>query len=358
MAMADNIGYATGDAAAPLEPWLFERPDVGLEDMLIDIAFCGVCHSDIHQARDELGGPLATNYPCMPGHEIVGTVAQVGDQVTRHAVGDRVGVGCLVYWGAESQRGVGDEQYQNPPAVFTYNAADPDTGEVTFGGYSDQIVVHEHFVLAIPAALDLPAAAPLLCAGVTTYAPLRRWDVGPGSTVAVAGLGGLGHLAIKLSKALGADSVLALTTTADKAAGARAAGADEVLVMTEDTPAGEHAGSIDLVLTTIPTGFDMNPYLSLLRPGGVLATVGLLEPVPAGAIDFRLVSLKRLTIGGSLIGDLAQTQEVPDFCAEHGIVAAIEKISISQINDAHDRMVDRDVEFRFGIDNQTLAAAR
>ena len=351
--MPRNIGYATADKDSPLEPWPFDRPAVGAEDVRIDIAFCGVCHSDVHQARAEMGGDLATNFPCMPGHEIAGTVTEVGADVTRHAVGDRVGVGCLVYWGDESQRGVEDEQYQQPPAVFTYNAPDPETGEVTFGGYSDEIVVHEHFVLKIPDALELDAAAPLLCAGVTTYAPLTRWGV-EGKTVGIAGLGGLGHLAIKLAKALGAAKVVALTTTPDKADDARASGADEVVVMTDDDAVEAAADSLELVLSTIPTAFDMNPYLSLLAANGVLATVGMLEPIGDGAIDFGVVSLKRLTIGGSLIGNLAQTQEVLDFCAEHGISADIEKISIEDINEAFDRMVAEDVRFRYVIDNATL----
>ncbi len=356
--MSRNIGYATDRASAPLGPWPFDRPAVGAEDVLIDIAFCGVCHSDIHQARDDIGGPLATNYPCMPGHEIVGTVAQVGDQVTAHRVGDRVAVGCLVYWGDESQRGVEDEQYQDPPPIFTYNAVDPSTGEVTFGGYSDQIVVHEHFVLRVPDALELDVAAPLLCAGVTTFAPLRRWGAGPGTRVAVAGLGGLGHIAIKLAKAMGADRVLALTTTPDKARAAEAAGADEVVVMTDEAQTEANVGAVDLILSTIPTGFDMNPYLTLLRPGGVLTTVGLLEPVRDGAIDFRLVTLKKLTIAGSLIGNLAETQEVLDFCADHGVTADIEKISVDEINTAHDRMVDGDIPFRYVIDNSTLEVSQ
>lgn len=351
--MPTNIGYATPDASSPLRPWPFDRPSVGAEDVRIDIAYCGVCHSDVHQARDEMGGALATNFPCMPGHEIVGTVVEVGAEVTRHAVGDRVGVGCLVYWGDESQRGVEDEQYQQPPAVFTYNAPDPDTGEVTFGGYSDEVVVHEHFVLSIPDALDLAAAAPLLCAGVTTYAPLVRWGV-RGRTVGVAGLGGLGHLGIKLAKALGAARVVALTTSPDKADDARASGADDVVVMTDDDAVADAADSLELVLSTIPTAFDMTPYLSLLAANGVLATVGMLEPIGEGAIDFGVVSLKRLTIGGSLIGNLRQTQEVLDLCAEHGIAADIELISVDRINEAFDRMVEGDVRFRFVIDSSTL----
>lgn len=200
--MAANIGWATEDAAKPLTPISFDRDPIGPEDVRIAIAFCGVCHSDIHQARDEFGGGLATNYPCMPGHEITGTVSAVGERVQRYAVGDRVGVGCMVYWGSEEQRGAVDEQYQVPPPVYTYNTRHPDSGQVTFGGYSDEIVVNEHFVLRIPDSLPLEQAAPMLCAGVTTWSPLKHWNVGDGQVVAVAGIGGLGHMAIQLAKAV------------------------------------------------------------------------------------------------------------------------------------------------------------
>lgn len=324
--------------------------------MRIDIAYCGVCHSDVHRARDEMGGAPATNFPCMPGHEIVGVVAEVGSDVTRHAVGDRVGVGCLVYWGDESRRGARDEQYQQPPAVFTYNAPDPETDEVTFGGYSDEILVHEHFVLRIPDALDLAEAAPLLCAGVTAYAPLTQWGA-QGKVVGIAGLGGLGHLAVKLAKALGAARVVALTTTADKAEAARASGAGEVIVITDEDAVEAAADSLEMVLSTIPTAFDMKPYLSLLGANGVLATVGMLEPIEAGAIDLGVVSMKRLTIGGSLIGNLEETQEVLDFCAEHGIAADIEKMPVEEINEAFEKVVNGEARFRFVIDSSTLPSA-
>jgi uncharacterized zinc-type alcohol dehydrogenase-like protein len=232
----------------------------------------------VHQARDEFGGALATNYPCLPGHEIVGTVTEAGAKVTRHAVGDRVGVGCLVYWGAEDQRGTDEEQYQDPPAVYTYNTPDPDSGEVTFGGYSDEIVVHEHFVLRIPESLPLEQAAPLLCAGVTTWSPLSHWSVGPGQVVAVAGIGGLGHLAVKLAKARGADKVIALTRTPEKRELALRLGADEAVLMTDEDAVADHAASVDFLLSTIPTPFDLKPYLSLVKHDGALVSVGMLEP--------------------------------------------------------------------------------
>jgi uncharacterized zinc-type alcohol dehydrogenase-like protein len=352
-----NIGYATPDASSPLAPLKFDRSPVGPEDVLIDIRYCGVCHSDVHQARDEFDGALATTFPCMPGHEIVGIVAETGSAVTQHSIGDRVGVGCLVYWGAEDQRGGTDEQYQNPPAVFTYNAPDPRTGEMTFGGYSDQIVVNEHFVLRIPDSLPLEKAAPLLCAGVTTWSPLRRWNVGTGQVVGVAGVGGLGHMAIQLAKARGAEKVIALTTTPDKKDEILRLGADEVVVMSDEEDAEAHAASLDFLLSTIPTPFDMNPYVSMVRTGGTLITVGMLEPTPPAGIDFAEVSTRRITVGGSLIGSVAETQEVLDFCAEHGITADVQVIPVQQSNEAYDQMVAKDVRFRFVIDNATLRTA-
>lgn len=306
--MAANIGYAAADAKSPLKPYPFDRRATGAQDVRIQITHCGVCHSDVHQARDEFGGALATLWPCMPGHEIVGVVAEIGAEVSKHAVGDRVGVGCLIYWGAEDQRGVADEQYQNPPAIFTYNGEDPETGDVTFGGYSDEIVVNEHFVLTIPDGLDSAAAAPILCAGVTTWSPLKHWDVGPGKTVGVAGIGGLGHLAIQLAKARGADKVVALTTSPDKAKAALELGSDEVIVMTDEDQVKTNAAGLDFILSTIPTPFDLKPYLSLVKHDGALVTVGMLEPSLDQAIDFGAVSMNRITIAGSLIGSIAETQ--------------------------------------------------
>jgi len=352
--MTKNIGWATSDAKTPLAPFPFDRRATGPEDVLIDITHCGVCHSDVHQARDEFGGALATQWPCMPGHEVVGTVAAVGERVTQHAVGDRVGVGCMVFWGDESQRGVADEQYQVPPAVFTYNGDDPVTGEVTLGGYSDQIVVHEHFVLKIPASLDSAAAAPLLCAGVTTWSPLEHWKVGPGSKVGVAGLGGLGHLAVQLAKARGAEEVVVLTTTGAKREQALALGADDVIDMTDDEAVQARSGSLDFVLSTIPTPFDMKPYVELVAHDGALVSVGMLEPTLPQALDFGAVSQKRVTLAGSMIGSIAETQRVLDFAAEHGISAEVKVISIQQVNEAFDEVVAKDVRFRYVIDNSTL----
>lgn len=355
--MPSNIGYAAANASAPLGPFAFTRQAVGPEDVRIDIKFRGVCHSDIHQARDEYGEALATTYPCMPGHEITGIVTEVGAEVTRYAIGDRVGVGCMVFWGAEETRGPPDEQYQSPPPVFTYNSIDPRTGEVTFGGYSDEIVVNEHFVLRIPDALSLEQAAPILCAGVTTWSPLKHWNVGAGQVVGVAGIGGLGHMAIQLAKARGAEKVIAFTTTPDKSDEVLQLGADEIVAMSDEDDIAAHAGSLDFLLVTIPTAFDMKPYLSLLKHDGTLVTVGTFAPTPPEAIDLTLVTLLRTSIAGSLIGSVEETQEVLDFCAEHNIAPDIELIPIDQINAAFDRVVAKDVRFRFVIDSSTLPQA-
>ena len=356
--MPQNIGWATQDKTTPLSPFPFDRRALGPEDILIDIAFCGVCHSDVHQARDEFGGDLATLWPCMPGHEIVGTVSEVGDSVTEHAVGDRVGVGCMVYWGSDDQRGVEEEQYQVPPAVFTYNGEDPVTGDVTLGGYSDQIVVHEHFALKIPEGLASEKAAPLLCAGVTTWSPLKRFEVGPGMTVAIAGIGGLGHIALQLAKARGADRVIALTRDIEKADALRELGADDVIDMTDDDAVADAEASIDFILSTIPTPFDMKPYVSLLTVDGRLHSVGMLEPTIADAIDYGALSMKRGSLSGSLIGSIAETREVLEFAAEHGVEPEIQVIPIDRINEAFDDMVANEVRFRYVIDSSSLEGSR
>lgn len=355
MTLPQNIGWATPNAISPLAPLEFDRAPVGPEDVRIDIAYCGVCHSDIHQARDEWGGAQATNFPCMPGHEVAGTVTEVGDRVSRYAVGDRVGVGCMVFWGGDHVDR--EEQYQSTPPVLTYNAADPDTGTITFGGYSDQIVVHEHFVLAIPDALPLELAAPLLCAAVTTWSPLKHWKVGPGSAVGVAGIGGLGHLAIRLAKQRGADRVVALTTTPGKRQAALDLGADEVILMTDPDAIAQAESTLDMVLSTIPTKFDLDPYLTMLRHDGAFVSVGTLEPEDARQVNLLTASSKRLSISGSFIGDIAETQEVLEFCAEHGIAPAIEIIPVERINEVWDQVVAKEARFRYVIDNATVRAA-
>lgn len=355
--MPANIGWANTDAKSPLQPFPFDRAPLGEEDVRIDIVNCGVCHSDVHQARDEWqADALTTNFPCMPGHEVAGTVSEVGAKVTKYQVGDRVGVGCMVYWGSEDQRGVEEENYQVPPAVFTYNAPDPDDGSVTFGGYSDQIIVNAHFVLKLPDGLPFEKAAPILCAGVTTWSPLDHWNVGAGMTVAVAGVGGLGHMAIQLAKARGADKVVALTTTPEKVELAKRLGADDAVLMSDEDAVGKLESGFDFILSTIPTAFDMNPYLNLVKHDGTFVTVGMLEPIPEGGIDFALVSTKRITISGSMIGSIEETQAVLDFCAANDVAPEVQVIPIERINDAFDEIVANDVHFRYVIDNSTLKA--
>ena len=355
--MTSNIGYAASDANTPLAPLEFDRRPVGPEDVRIQIKFCGVCHSDIHQARDEWGEALATTYPCMPGHEIVGIVSEVGESVRKYKLGDRVGVGCMVFWGSAEQRGVEDEQYQTPPPVYTYNAIDPATGATTFGGYSDEIVVNEHFVLRIPDSLPLEQAAPLLCAGVTTWSPLRHWNVGAGQVVGIAGIGGLGHMAIQLAKARGAAKVIAFTTSPEKKEDALQIGADEVVVMSDTEAVAAHAASLDFLLSTIPRAFDMKPYVSLLKHDATFVTVGALVPTPSEAIDLTTVTLLRVSIAGSLIGSIAETQEVLDFCAAHDITPNVAVIPVDQVNEAFDKVVAKAARFRFVIDNSTLRPA-
>ena len=352
-----NIGYATPDADSPLSEKTFERRAVGANDVRIDIAFCGVCHSDVHQARDELPGEaLQTNFPCMPGHEITGTVAEVGENVTKFSEGDRVGVGCMVDSCGHCKRcKAGLEQFCLNGFTLTYNTPDPDSGEPTYGGYSDGIVVTEDFVLRIPDEIPLEKAAPLLCAGITTFSPLKHWDIGSGHRIGVAGIGGLGNMAIKLAKALGA-TVVALTTTPEKTDKARELGADEVIVMGEEEAVAENAASLDFILSTIPEGFDPNPYLGLLALDGELVSVGCLEPLSdPPSMDTMVIS--RLSVGASFIGGIPETQEVLDFCVEHDIAADIEVVDIGDINAVFDKVNDGDVHHRFVIDSSTLPAA-
>lgn len=348
--MPANIGYAAQGPNSPLTPLAFDRRPVGPEDVRIDIKYCGVCHSDVHAVRE--GSP--DGYPVMPGHEMAGIVSEVGSAVTRYAVGDRVGVGTMVFWGSEETRGLPVEQYQSPPPVFTYGSIDPQTGERTFGGYSDEIVVNEHFVLRIPDALPLEAAAPILCAGVTTWSTLRHWDVGPGDTVGVAGIGGLGHMAVQLAKARGADRVIAFTTTPDKTSAVLGLGADEVVAMDDADAIAAHTGSLDYLLTTIPTVFDMRPYVSLVKHDGTLVTVGAFGPTPAEAINLSPLISRRISIAGSMVGSIEETQEVLDFCAQHDVAPEIQIIPIQDVNDAFDRVVAKEVRFRYVIDNSTL----
>ncbi len=343
------LGYAAAAPDAQLGPHSFERRELGPHDVRIEILHCGVCHSDLHMARDEWGG---TVYPVVPGHEIVGRVSEVGAGVERFAVGEHAGVGCLVDSCRECEAcGEDLEQYCEGGLTYTYGGVEKETGRPTAGGYSNQIVVDEHFALKIAAEADLAATAPLLCAGITTYSPLRHHGVGPGSRVGVVGLGGLGHMGVKLASAMGAEVVL-FTTSPDKQAVATELGADRVVVSTDPAAMAALGASFDLVLDTVAAPHDLDAYLQVLKRDGALVLVGIpAEPHPSPTV-FNLLGRRSLT--GSSIGGLAETQEMLDFCAEHGIVAEIEPIAIGQINDAFERMLAGDVRFRFVIDMSTL----
>ena len=342
-------GYAAAAADSPLAPHAFTRRALRDNDVRIDIRYCGVCHSDLHQARNDWRN---TVYPCIPGHEIVGQVAAVGPSVKRYKAGDWVAVGCLVDSCREcSECNAGREVFCQKGATLTYNGKDRQTGEITFGGYSSHIVVRDEFVLRMPDGLDPARAAPLLCAGITTYSPLRHWQVGPGSKVAVAGLGGLGHMGVKLANAMGAE-VTVLTRSAAKADEAKALGAHHVLLSSDPDAMKRATGTFDFVLDTIPVVHELDPYLRLVRTHGALVLVGVIDTIPA--FSSRLLIGGRKTLSGSAIGGIAETQELLDFCAEKGIVADCEMTTMPQINEAFERMEKGDVRYRFVVDMQTL----
>lgn len=342
-------GAYAGDK--PLEPMNIERRQPGPHDVQIDIAYCGVCHSDLHQVRSEWGGTI---YPCVPGHEIVGHVSAIGSEVTRFKIGDTVGVGCLV---DSCQRCIscddGLEQYCEHGFTGTYNFPTPDSPGHTLGGYSQRIVVKDRFMLKISHPQEqLAAVAPLLCAGITTYSPLRHWKAGPGKKVGIVGIGGLGHMGIKLAHAMGAHTV-AFTTSEAKRGDAKALGADEVIVSRNPEEIEAHAGSFDFILNTVAASHDLDAYTRLLKRDGTMTLVGVPEnphPMP----DISMLIFKRRSIAGSLIGGIAETQEMLDFCAERGIVADIEMIPVQKIDEAYDRMQKSDVRYRFVIDNASL----
>jgi uncharacterized zinc-type alcohol dehydrogenase-like protein len=316
----------------------------------MEVLFCGVCHSDLHQARNEWKNSI---YPVVPGHEIVGRVTAVGADVTRHKVGDLVGVGCLV----DSCRTCpsceeGLEQYCENGWVGTYNGADRITGDITLGGYSTQLVVDEDFVLSVPKNLDPAGTAPLLCAGITLYSPLRTWGAGPGKKVGIVGLGGLGHMGVKLAHAMGAHVVL-FTTSQSKVEDAKRLGADEVVISKNPEEMEAHVNSFDLIVNTVAAQHDLNPFLNLLRRDGTMALVGAPEHDHPSPQVFNLI-MKRRRLAGSLIGGIAETQEMLDFCGEHGITSDIEIIPMQQINDAYERMLKSDVKYRFVIDLDSL----
>lgn len=351
--MTRAIGYAAETADAPLRPFQFERRDLRPDDVAIDIHYCGVCHSDLHTARNDWQNSV---YPVLPGHEIVGRVTAAGSAATKHQVGDLVAVGCLVDSCREcAPCRAGHEQHCAGGPTFTYNSPDRSTGENTLGGYSNHIVVREQFVLRLPDGLDPMRAAPLLCAGITTWSPLKRHRVGSGSRVAVAGLGGLGHMGVKFAHALGAH-VTMITTSPEKGEDARRLGAREVLLSTDADAMAAAAGSFDFILDTIPVGHQLEPYLALLGVSGALVVVGAVEPLPP-VHGWSLIHNDR-SLGGSLVGGLAETQRMLDFCSEHDVLPDCEVIGIEDVNEAYERMLRGDVKYRFVIDMASLKKDR
>ncbi|TCR70992.1 NAD(P)-dependent alcohol dehydrogenase [Rhizobium sp. BK376] len=342
-------GYAATDASKPLSPFTFERRDPNPEDVVIEIKYVGICHTDIHSARNEWKNAV---YPMVPGHEIAGVVTAVGSEVRKFKVGDRVGVGCFVdsCVGCAS-RDLDNEQYM-PGLVLTYNAVEADGKTATQGGYSDHIVVKEGYVLSIPDNLPLDAAAPLLCAGVTLYSPLRHWHAGPGKKVAIIGMGGLGHMGVKLGSAMGADITVLSQSLSKKEDGLKL-GAKEYYTTSDTTTFEKLARSFDLVLCTVSAEIDWNAYLNLLKVDGTMVLLG----VPEHAIPVHAFSLipARRSLAGSLIGSIKETQEMLDFCGKHRIVSEIEKIKIQEVNEAFDRVLKSDVRYRFVIDMASLA---
>jgi alcohol dehydrogenase (NADP+) len=346
-----TIAYAAQNATTPLQPFNFERRDVGQQDVQIEVLYCGVCHSDLHTVRGEWNG---TTYPCVPGHEIVGRVVKVGAQVQKFKEGDTAGVGCMVDSCQNCANCQADLEQFCADTIFTYNSPDKHVGGVTFGGYSDSIVVDESFVLKIPRNLDLAATAPLLCAGITTYSPLRHNNVSKGQKVGVVGLGGLGHMGVKLAKALGAH-VVVFTTSSNKVEDALRLGADEVVNSKNDNEMKKHLNSFNFILDTVSAQHDINAYLLLLKLDGNLTQVG----VPPEPLSLNVGSLiyGRRSLSGSLIGGIKETQGMLDFCGEHNITSDIELIPIQKINEAYDRLVKSDVRYRFVIDMASLKQA-
>ena len=348
--------YSAAAAASPLAAATIPRREPTDRDVQIEILFCGVCHSDLHFARNEWH---FTQYPAVPGHEIVGRVTKVGPKVTKFKPGDIAGVGCMVDSCRECSACQADQEQmcEKGGATWTYNGRERvsglPTGAPTYGGYCEQIVVEERFTVKVPESLDLKAAAPLLCAGITTYSPLRQWKVGPGQKVGVIGLGGLGHMGIKFANAFGAHVVM-ITTSPDKGKDATRLGADEVLLSRDEATMAAHGGSFDFLLNTIPVGHDVNPYMRLLKRYSTMVMVGVLTPME---LSGGSVIAGRKSIAGSSIGGMAETQEMIDFCAKHNIVSDIEMINIQSVNEAYERMLKNDVKYRFVIDIASLRSA-
>ncbi len=351
--MYNAKAYAAASATSPLAPATIGRREPTEHDVQIDILFCGFCHSDLHTVRNEWGNHMPTVYPCVPGHEIVGRVTKVGSAVTKFKPGDLAAVGCMVDSdGTCPECHDGLEQFC-PNMILTFNSPDKHLGGVTYGGYSEGIVVDDRFVLRVPANLDLAGVAPLLCAGITTYSPLRRGGVTRGKKVGVVGLGGLGHMGVKFAKAFGAH-VVVFTTSPGKKEDALRLGADEVVVSRHADEMQKHAGSFDFILDAISADHDINAYINLLRRDGNITLVG--APAKPLAVDAFGLIFGRHSLSGSLIGGIAETQEMLDFCGEHGITADIEVIKIQDINEAYERMLKSDVKYRFVIDMASLKA--
>jgi len=344
--------YAAHSASAPLAPLSIRRRAPGPQDVQIDILYCGVCHSDLHQVRNEWESAMPTVYPCVPGHEIVGRVVKAGSKVQKVKEGDLAAVGCMVdscRKCASCREGL--EQYCENTPTLTYNGPDAHLGGVTYGGYSESIVVDEAFVLRVPRGLDPAGAAPLLCAGITTYSPLRHWNVRTGQKVGVVGLGGLGHMALKFARAFGAHVVL-FTTSANKTADAMRLGAHEVVLSKNEAEMRQHLASFDFILDAVSAEHNLNAYLDLLKRDGTLTMVGAPpQPVPLGVFSLLF---KRRQLAGSAIGGIRETQEMLDFCGEHGITADVETIRMQHINDAYERLLRGDVKYRFVIDMASL----
>lgn len=352
--MYNTKAYSAASATSLLSSTQIKRRAPMEHDVQIEILFCGICHSDVHSVRNEWSDFMSTTYPIVPGHEIVGRVTQVGSAVTQFKSGDLVGVGCMV----DSDRTcpqckAGFEQFC-PNVTFTYNSPDKHLGSVTYGGYSDSIVVDQRFVLRVPPNLDLAGVAPLLCAGITTYSPLRHWGVTEGKKVGVVGLGGLGHMGVKLAHAMGAH-VVVFTTSPDKKEDALRLGADEVVVSRNPDEMQPHTGSFDFILDTVSADHDMNAYLNLLTRDGNITLVGA-PPKPLEIAAFSLI-MGRRNLSGSNIGGIAETQEMLDFCGEHNITADVEVIPIQQVNEAYERLLKSDVKYRFSIDMASLKSA-
>jgi len=349
--MYNAKAYSAASSTSPLASTTIARRDPTETDVQIEILFCGICHSDLHQVRNEWSGLMPTAYPCIPGHEIVGRVTKVGPGVTKFKEGDLAAVGCMVDSdGTCPECKAGFEQFC-ANGQFTYNSPDKHLGGVTYGGYSDSIVVNERFVLRVPANLDLAGTAPLLCAGITTYSPMRHWGVGKGKKVGVVGLGGLGHMGVKFAHAFGAHTVV-FTTSPSKKEDALRLGADEVVISRNADEMNKHVGSLDFILDAVAAPHDINAYINLLARDGNITLVGVPEtPLPVAA--FGLI-FKRRSFSGSLIGGIAETQEMLDFCGEHKITSDVEVIPMQKVNEAYERLLKSDVKYRFSIDMASL----